>query len=40
MLTSSIANRWPVAVVAFGIALTFVWGMFLVGLPLYLLNII
>jgi hypothetical protein len=36
----SFTNRLPAAVVAFGLVLTFVWTIFLIGFPLYLLNII
>jgi hypothetical protein len=39
-LPTGFANRWQVAAVLFGVMLTLVWAMFLIGFPLYLLNII
>jgi hypothetical protein len=39
-LLDKIADRWPAALVIFGVALTLVWVALLVGFPLYLLKVI
>jgi len=39
-LLATVANRWPAALVIFGVALTLVWVALLVGFPLYLLRVI
>jgi hypothetical protein len=39
-LLAAVANRWPAALVIFGVALTLAWVALLVGFPLYLLRVI
>ncbi len=38
--SASAVDWWPAAVVAFGFFLTFVWTIFLIGFPLYLMDVI
>ena len=39
-LSASLVDWWPAAAVAFGFLLTFAWTIFLIGFPLYLMDII
>jgi len=39
-LLRKFADRWPAALVIFGLALTLAWVALLVGFPLYLLKVI
>ena len=39
-LSVRFVNWWPAAAVAFGLLLTLIWTGFLIGFPLYLMDII